>query len=149
MTEQQSAKVKQLLFFLAALSCMVLAGCRASPTPSPDAPVEDVSTRTITTDKGTFEVPGIAYIDGRDPNASPPLTIRNINIWSSPDRLSSADPTKVPCRLKHGTSVELTDYKLNASESRYYFRIRSGSCEGWLPEPFLSREYEEPVGDWF
>ncbi len=62
--------------------------------PSPDTPVEDVSTRTITTNKGTFEVPGIAYIDGRDPSASPPLTIKSINIWDSVPR------TKAVCQTE-------------------------------------------------
>ncbi len=138
-----------LLVLLAVFSCITLAACRQSPTPSPDIPVEDVGTRTITADKGTFEVPGIAYIDGRDPNASPPLTIKSINIWKSPDRLSHPDPIKVTCRLEHGTQVDLLDAKLHSEESRYYFLLRSGSCEGWLPESFLSREYQEPIGDWF
>lgn len=137
--------MKHVLIFLTVLSCLVLAACSASPTPTPivEATVEDVSPRTIDTDKGTVEVPGTAYIDGRDPSASPPLTIKSINIWDSVSR------TKVVCKLEHGTQVNLLDVKRRPEESRYYFLVRSGSCEGWLPESFLSREYQEPVGDWF
>jgi len=34
-------------------------------------------------------------------------------------------------------------------EARYYFKVRVGSCEGWVSEPFVSAEYHEPVGDQF
>lgn len=137
--------MKQLPVLFAILGCIALAGCSAgtNPTPTPEAPVK------VTTDKGTFEVPGTGYIDGRDPIASPPLTIRSINIWKSSDRLSHPDPVKVRCHLEHGTQVALLDARLHPEESRYYFLVRSGSCEGWLPESFLSREYQEPIGDWF
>ena len=136
-------KVKHLFFFLAILSCMVLTACSTSPTPDLEATVEDISPQTITTDKGTVQVPGTAYIDGRDPSASPPLTIKSINIWDSVQR------TKGVCKLEHGTKVDLLDAKQRPEESRYYFLVHTSSCEGWLPEPFLSREYQEPVGDWF
>jgi hypothetical protein len=97
--------------------------------------------RTITTSKGDFSVPGTAFMDGRDLEAEPPLTIMNINIWNAAHR------QRVVCRLQHGTNVEVLDATLYSEEGRYYFQVRSGSCEGWVPESFLSPEYQAPVGD--
>lgn len=97
--------------------------------------------RTITTSKGSFNLPGNAFLDGRDVDATPPLTIMTINVWDSVPR------SRVVCKLEHGTSIQLLDARLLSSENRYYFEVRSGSCTGWVPETFLSTQYEEPIGD--
>ena len=44
--------------------------------------VKKAMTKTrVATSNGGIDVPGMAYIDGRDPDASPPLTIAEIFIW--------------------------------------------------------------------
>jgi len=106
-----------------------------------EAPKKQQTLRTITTSKGSFTISGIAFMDGRDLKANPPLTIMKINIWDGVPR------NKRVCELDHGTKVELLDAMKDKEEDRYYFRIRKGSCEGWVSEPFLSTEEHSPIGD--
>jgi hypothetical protein len=47
----------------------------------PNAPAKRIATA-----KGTFEVPGIAFVDGQDPDATPPLTVMRINVWDAVPR---------------------------------------------------------------
>ena len=63
---------------------------KAAPKPSPaEAPSPQTSSaspapvapQTIRTSKGTFTVPGKAFADGRDPEATPRLTVMRINVW--------------------------------------------------------------------
>lgn len=98
----------------------------------------------VTTSMGSFTIPGgIAFLDGRDPEAQPPLTVMSINIWD-------AVPRNVPvCSLPHGTQVTLLEARYHEPETRYYFLIESGDCRGWLPETFVSDAYHEPIGDPF
>lgn len=98
-------------------------------------------TKTVDTAKSTFQVPGIAYLDGRDVEAKPPLTIMAINVWDGVPR------TKVLCQLQHGDQVDLLEAQYHTPESRWYFLIRKGDCRGWLPESFLSDKKHKPVGD--
>lgn len=56
---------------------------------------------TIRTTKGTFVVPGQAYMDGRDPNASPPLTLMLISLWDGVPRSRQVG------KIGHGTPVKL------------------------------------------
>jgi hypothetical protein len=104
------------------------------PTPEPE---------TITTFRGDIVVPGTGYMDGRDSEAVPPLTVMEINIWDKVPRVS------VVCKLAHGTQVSVLEAKWDDDEGRYYFRVKSGSCEGWVSEPFVSPEYHAPEGDEF
>lgn len=127
-----------------ALIAMFLVGCGSSPRTSTrsDIPTSAaVTIQTISTSKGQFSVPGTAYMDGRDEEASPPLTLMNINIWNGVPR------QQVTCKLPHGKKVDLANVQYSDSEGRYYFRVHSGSCEGWVSEPFLSPSYVEPTGD--
>lgn len=104
------------------------------------SPIEPVN--IITTDEGEeIPVPGNAFMDGRDLEAKPALTVMTINIWDQVPRQQAV------CKLQHGDSVQILDAKHYASENRYYFKVRKGLCEGWLSEPFLSAEQHEPVGD--
>jgi len=96
-----------------------------------------------TADGDQIPCPGTAYMDGRDPEADPPLTLMQINIWGQVPRV------KTVCRLFHGDEVQVTASKWMASESRYYFQLKKGGCEGWVSEPFLSAEPHEPIGDEF
>lgn len=136
---------QQLLWYTIHMTLMAvfLVGCGSSattPTRS-DVPTSAVTSQTISTSKGQFSVPGTAYMDGRDEEASPPLTLMSINIWGGVPR------QQVACKLSHGKKVDLVNVQYSDSEGRYYFRVQSGSCEGWVSEPFLSPSYVEPTGD--
>lgn len=106
------------------------------------ADTDTTSEGEITTDKGTFVIPGTAYMDGRDLEALEPLTIMNITVWASDGRRLAKD-----CTLPHGEEVELLSASRNSSEGRYYLEVRGESCEGWVSEPFVSPEYHAPVGE--
>jgi len=105
--------------------------------------VQTSQTETVTTSKGNFVVPGTAYMDGRDLQASPPLTVMNINVWEGVPRQNRV------CSLQHGTKVELLEAQFYSGEQRYYFRVQSGYCEGWVPESFVSNKRHRAVGDRF
>src|SRR5690606_28417967 len=77
---------------------------------------DDTSPVTITTTKGEFTVPGDAFMDGRDPEARPPLTINKINIWNTVPR------QRVVCTLGHGVAVDVLEVREVAEEDRYYFK---------------------------
>jgi len=87
---------------------------------------------------GRFTVPGTAYMDGRDIDANPTLTLMTMNVWDN----KMQQPV---CRLKHGTAVKLLG--ATTLDNRNYFHISSGSCEGWVIEKSLSTTKTEPVGD--
>lgn len=101
----------------------------------------NVTPEVITADKGVITVPGSAFIDGRDLSAVPPATIMRVNIWNSSSR------ERVVCSLDHGEAVEILEAKWIEAEDRYYFRLESDSCSGWVSEPFVSPEKQAPVGD--
>jgi hypothetical protein len=94
----------------------------------------------VKTEKGVFVVPGAAYVDGRDLEASPPLTVMKVNAWESPQRLKRA------CTIGHGQTVKLLAAERVASDDRHYFKVAAKGCEGWLPETFLSLKRERAVG---
>lgn len=111
------------------------------PPPTPTALPEP---ETITTSKGeTLSVPGNAFMDGRDLEAQPALTVMNISIWNAVPR------QRVVCKVRHGTSVQVHQMRYYSSEGLNYFLAQSGDCKGWVSEPFLAREKHEPIGDRF
>lgn len=87
----------------------------------------------------TFEVPGIAFIDGRDLNSKPPLTVMKINLWNGPNQ------AKIIGYLWHGVGVEVTEAK--QYEDRWFFKVRLGSRSGWVSDYVLSDANYDPVGD--
>lgn len=91
--------------------------------------------------KTEFLVGGLAYLDGRDPNAQPPLKVGTIQLWNSPDR------TRVVGKLRHGTRVRILEKVWKKKEDRWYYRIRHRTRWGWIPEVFLSIEKPGVVGD--
>ena len=95
----------------------------------------------IDTNKGHLIKGDVAYIDGRDPDAQPPLTVMNVRIWDSAARAQSL------CTLRHGTEVDILDIQHHAPEGRYYLHILGGDCQGWISEPFLSDRQWAPIGD--
>lgn len=98
--------------------------------PVESAPIAE----TVTTARGTFSIPGTATLDGRNPETSEAVTIMSINIWDGVPR------HRVVCKLDHGAQVDLLAAQWSDEESRTYFQVRSGVCEGWVSESFLSLE---------
>lgn len=135
------------------LGCLATCGCsggsEVSEAPqaeraaasSTSQPPADEAKQTIKTPKGSFSVPGKVFADGRDTESTPPLTIMQINVWDGVPRRQRK------CQVAHAAPLELLSAKRDDGEGRYYFQIRSGSCEGWLPESFLSAKAEAVVGD--
>ena len=102
---------------------------------------ETPTVERIQTSRGRFAVPGRAFLDGRDFQATPPLTVARINIW---DGVARRRPV---CSLRHGTSVEVLSAQFHTSESRYYFHVRATACEGWVPESFMGAASYPAIGD--
>ncbi len=100
-----------------------------------------ITPQIITTFRGTLQVPGDAFMDGRDPEADPPLTIMQINVWNNASR------SRVVCRLAHGAAVEVREARWSDDENRYYLKIKGENCEGWVSDPFVSPQQFEPIGD--
>lgn len=113
----------------------------ATDVPPTDEP--EVEVETITTVRGDMTVPGVGYMDGKDAQADPPLTVMNINIWDAAER------TAPVCKLQHGTPVNILSAEWVEDEDRYYFEISGPGCDGWIQAPFLSPEYHESIGDEF
>jgi hypothetical protein len=99
--------------------------------------------QAIKTTSGVYKITDRAYIDGRDLDASPVLTIMEISLWDDVPR------TRTVCKVAHASQIELLDVQYFDEEARYYFFVRGDGCEGWLSENFLSTEAHEPVGDRF
>lgn len=113
-----------------------------TPTsPPPSAP--SYSARAITTADATYDIPGVAFMDGTDPKATSPATLMTITLWDNAPR------TRPIATLRHGTQVDLLEAREVASERRYYFHVRANGVEGWLPESFLSPYRKDPIGDQF
>jgi hypothetical protein len=108
-----------------------------SPTAIPEQEV------IIETEDGLITVPGSAYMDGRDLEADPPVTVMNIDVWNSPQQL------EVVCQIEHGTPVEVLALEENLADHREALQIRSSDCEGWVPVSFVSPKQHEPEGDQF
>jgi hypothetical protein len=95
---------------------------------------------TITTSKGDFQVPGRAFLDGSQPESRPPVTARLVPL------LQSAVSTVAVCQAEHGTQVDLLEVQRYVEQKRYYFRIRTPKCDGWVPETALSTKKVTPIG---
>jgi hypothetical protein len=100
-----------------------------SPPPEPGIIIE--------TDDGLVEVPGTAYMDGRDLEADPPVTVMNIDVWDSPRR------SEVVCQIEHGTPVDVLELGKSETEGDH-LKVKSDACEGWVPMSFISSRHHEP-----
>jgi hypothetical protein len=95
--------------------------------------VEAAAMITPTVYSITFQnIPGVAYMDGRDLEALSPTIVTPINIWDDASR------NKVVCELNHGDKVDVLDVVRVDSEERYYFQVQNGDCVGWVSDPFIS-----------
>jgi len=85
--------------------------------------------------------PGIAYLDGRDFEAKPPLTVMRINLWDGVPR------TCVVATVRHGQRVRVLRREWEESEKRYYYLVWRWFKLGWVSAPFLNPFRMEPIGD--
>lgn len=83
----------------------------------------------------------IGYMDGRDPDAQPPLTVNRINLWNDVPR------RKVVGTLHHGDRVKIVHRREH--DGRLYYRVQHRSKKGWVSAPFVSDVKHEPIGDLF
>jgi len=136
--------MKRFMYLSIAVATVLVCGCNkadeSNSTQSRTTPQKQ-ETKIHISRGGEVTVPGFAYLDGRDQEASPPLTMMRINIWDNAPR------KQIVCSLTHGDRVELMDSRYLSSESRYYLKIKSGSCTGWIPDTFISAEKHAPIGD--
>lgn len=88
-----------------------------------------------------FEVGQTVYLDGRDPEATPPLTVGRINIWDGVLRQRALR------QWKHGTRAKVIERRFCAKERRWYYRLRYRMKTGWVPGTFLSAEKPGVLGD--
>lgn len=86
-----------------------------------------------------FKVGAAVFLDGRDADAMPPLTIKRINIWDAAER------TKVLRMLRHGTRVKVMARKFD--RGRWNYRVRYELKPGWIPEAFLSSQKPDILGE--
>jgi hypothetical protein len=98
--------------------------------------------KTLTTPrKVKISIPGVAYLDGRDFQAKPPLTVMTINLFSTYRH------TRAIGRLKHGDKVRVEQAHYIAKEGKYWVKVSKDGASGWLSWMFLNTRRTEPVGD--
>jgi hypothetical protein len=89
----------------------------------------------------TYTIPGdIAFIDGRDSEEEPPVTLMRLSLWDSP-----AEIVEITA-VHHGDEVELLDYQEN-SKGKPYVQVMFGGHAGWIEAHRISPRHTEPVGD--
>jgi len=136
--------MKRIMYLSIAVATLALFGCEKSNKSenqqSQSSPPEQAKKIDISRG-GAVTVPGIAYLDGRDLESSPPLTLMRINVWDNAPRKKSV------CKITHGEQVKLEDSRYVKSERRYYFKVKYGSCAGWIPESFINTAKHPPIGD--
>jgi hypothetical protein len=88
-----------------------------------------------------YAIPGgIAFIDGRDQNAKPPVTHMRIPMWDSPSELIEV------ATVRHGDQVELLDYR-EVKGGRRYVKVLFGGYSGWISEDYIYTRPAGPIGD--
>ena len=100
----------------------------------------------IVTTKREFEPGQRVWIDGRDVEADPPLTVRRINLWDL-DPVPGSARGRVLRSLNHGTAVKVMDARFLEGENRWYYRVRYRMKAGWVPGRFLCGERPGVLGE--
>ena len=97
---------------------------------------------TVSTRDGVDLTSGsTAWIDGRDIESRPPVTLRRVRVWYSPQR------TQAVCEIEHGRQVTVT--ALERSGGRQNALVKLGDCQGWLTSDlFLSSTRQPRAGNW-
>jgi hypothetical protein len=99
-----------------------------------------VAGQLIETPRGCkIPVPGDAYLDGRDFDAEPPLTVGRINLFNQPDS------SYARYCLRHGTRVNVLEMQRHGDIMWFY--VRNGRRQGWVRWMFVNSEKHEPIGD--
>lgn len=142
-TSQSKKSVPLWLVAIVSVCLLALCGMSLIISEIGESGVES-EPRTVSTQKGTFLVPGNGFIDGRDVDAVPALTIMEVRVW---DGVGLG--RRAVCKIPHGTVVQLLDVKQDpdVSSQWYHFQVQSGSCRGWVTWWFVSTEKYEPIGD--
>ena len=91
--------------------------------------------------KPAYDVGQNVWLDGRDPEAQPPLTLRQINLWDGVPRRT------VQARLQHGTRCVIVASQWCIQEKRWYYYLRCRFLRGWVPAPFLCADKPPVLGD--
>ena len=117
---------------------LALAALAAPPSAQAQTIVPNAA--TIATSKGDFRVPGRAFLDGSQPESRPPVIELLVPLRQS------AVSTVVVCQLDHATEVEVTEVQRDVEKKRYYFRVRTPKCSGWVPETSLSTKKVPATG---
>jgi hypothetical protein len=112
-----------------------------SPESGSNPPPEPQTVQRILVERGEISVPGVAYLDGREPGADPPRTVMDILVWESPSLTGSS------CQLNHGAQVSVLDAAWDQDEEHHAFHIAGDSCRGWVVEHFVGEEYEKAIGE--
>lgn len=98
----------------------------------------------------TFTVPGIAFIDGTDPGARPPLTIAEVNVWPT-DKVGMGDRRfkKQPQHVLHGEQVQILRVRFSEKLHRQVCEIFLPEHEirGWVLSIFLNTECVPTIGE--
>ena len=93
-----------------------------------------------------IEVPGTAYMDGRDFAAEPPLTVGRINLWSGTGRRATP-----PYQALHGSKVSVVRHVYKRHRDWFLVRIEGPegmpNFEGWVLGSFLNVEQLPPIGE--
>ena len=117
----------------------VVATDQPEPTSTP-MPVLESAMRITTSEGEVITVPGVAYLNGVQPDPDVKGVMMVIPIW---DAVPHAETV---CKLDHGTEVGVLAAQWEESEGRYYLQVESGDCEGWVRDMFVSSEYHEVTG---
>ena len=94
-------------------------------------------------EKGYIPAPGIAYLDGRDFEAKPPLTVMRIHLWDGVPRM------RVVATVRHGQRVRVVEKRWSEDDKQYFYLVWRWFKLGWVSAPFLNPLRMEPIGDRF
>ena len=115
--------------------------CSEAPTPQPQPVTIAPPPPPPPLPPPPLKVPGSAFVDGRDEDAQPPLTVMQVNVWDAVPRQRRV------CQVAHAAAVKLLEAEYVPAEERHYFLIETDGCKGWLPETFLSATRNRATGD--
>lgn len=114
----------------------------ASQSPAP-APPPAEPPQVLTRDGTRLKAGSVAWIDGRDTESQPPITLRRVRIWNTVQR------TRMLCEIDHGTQVTVTATE-RTSTGQQLARVKQDNCEGWVTSDlFLSTTRQPRAGAWY
>jgi hypothetical protein len=124
------------------LSVLLLAACGSPAAPSATAPSavpSAPSSQTISTTKGTYTVPGNAFIDGRTVDTTPVATVINVKVYEG------VPTEQVVCTIKHGQLVRAVN--VQELDGQTYVRVQRNNCAGWVNDTSLNGRQAAAEGE--